>query len=193
MKKKNDDARLIRAYLNGKDKAFELLFKRYERPLFSFILRLVGERRSAEDLFQQTWFKVLQNLASYREKGRFSSWLFGIANNNCIDYLRKKNKAKITDTMSETDLHELASDEPLPDETLQFQEGSEWLHSAIEQLPFNQKQVVLLRIYGEMPFKDIADSLSCSLNTILGRMHYAVTNLRKYAKKDEKVPDDSMC
>ena len=193
MKKKNDDARLIRDYLNGKESAFELLFKRYERPLFSFILRMVNERRSTEDMFQQTWFKVLQNLASYREKGTFSSWLFGIANNCCIDYLRKKNTAKINDTMSETVLHELASDEPLPDETLQVQEGSKWLHSVIEQLPFNQKQVILLRIYGEMPFKDIAESLSCSLNTVLGRMHYAVTNLKKYAKKVEKVPDDSMC
>ena len=193
MKKKNDDARLIRAYLNGKDKAFELLFRRYERPLFSFILRFVGERRSAEDMFQQTWYKVLQNLASYRERGAFSSWLFGIANNCCIDYLRKKNAAKIDDTMSESGKHALASDDPLPDDALQNQEGSEWLQSAIEQLPFNQKQVVLLRIYGEMPFKDIAESLSCSLNTVLGRMHYGVTNLKKYAKKFEKVPDDSMC
>ncbi len=84
-----DDAELIRAYRNGEAEAFEALVRKYERPLFTFLLRLVGNRQSAEDLFQDTFLRVLRALPKYKEDGRFSGWLFGIANNLAVDLLRR--------------------------------------------------------------------------------------------------------
>ncbi|MBN2028856.1 sigma-70 family RNA polymerase sigma factor [bacterium] len=184
MEKIQSDAHLIQSYLSGRERAFEKLLKRYERPLFSFIFRFVGDRQSAEDLFQQTWFKVIQGLPRYKERGSFSSWLFGIANNGCIDFVRKHNRAKRNDLVSGEGMEQLKSDEHNQMDRLLRKEKTIWLEKAIEQLPPDQKQVVLLRIYSELPFKEIARILNDPLNTVLGRMHYAVQNLKKIAKEE---------
>lgn len=183
MDKKPPDAHLICAYLSGQDRAFEKLFKRYEKPLFSFILRFVGNRENAEDLLQQTWLKVLKGLPKYEERGKFSSWLFGIANNCCIDCVRKKSVTKQDNFINPEKLNSLSSIDSNPDEMFVQNEQKVWLEKALTQLPPEQKQVVLLRLYGEMPFKEIARVLNSPLNTVLGRMHYAVQNLRKILKQ----------
>ncbi len=184
MEKISEDAQLIHAYLSGKEKAFEKLLKRYERPLFSFIFRFVYDRQSAEDLFQQTWLKVIQGLSHYEERGTFSSWLFGIANNCCIDHVRRNNKTKRNDLVSSDGMEQLESEELNQMDTLLKKEKASWLEKAVTKLPMDQKQVLLLRIYSELPFKEIAHILNDPLNTILGRMHYAVQNLKKMAAEE---------
>ena len=182
MAKEVTDATLIREYLTGKNKAFDKLYRKYERPLYSFVYRFVGNRESAEDLFQQTWLKVIRGLENYDERGKFASWLFGIANNCCIDLVRQKSKAKQNDYVSEQGMDRLPQKEMISDEQMISKEQTAQLANVIEKLPWEQKQVVLLRVYAEMSFKDIAVMIESPLNTVLGRMHYAVKNLRKLMK-----------
>ena len=156
MTNKKNDARLLRAYLAGKNRAFESLYKKYEKPLFSFILRFIGDRKNAEDIFQQTWFKVLAALPVYEERGAFAGWLFGIANNCCVDFVRNKNYSQKKNSTHESELEMLADGSLDPEEALHKKEKLEWLENVIVQLPVEQKQVVLLRVYSEMPFKEIA-------------------------------------
>ena len=156
-----------------------MLYRRYERQLFSFILKFVKDRANAEDIFQQTWMKAIQGLASYREKGKFSSWLFGIANNACIDHVRKRSRAKIDDFICEEGLDSLKSEGPDPEDAILTSERKTWLNEAISYLPPEQKEVVLLRLQGEIPFKEIARILDTPLNTVLGRMHYAMRQLQR--------------
>ena len=160
-----------------------MLYKRYERPLFSFILKFVKERSSAEDVFQQTWMKAIRGLDGYREKGKFSSWLFGIANNACVDHVRKQARSKIDDFKSEEGLDSFRSDDQDPEDAAIESERKAWLNEAISNLPPEQKEVVLLRLHGEMPFKEIAKMLNTPLNTVLGRMHYAMRHLQKMSVK----------
>lgn len=176
---KPTDADLVKDYRKGNQRAFDILLKRYERPLYSFIFRFVHDRESADDLFQQTWFKVVRNLHLYKEEGKFSSWLFGIANNACIDEIRKDKNKKKNDFISEEGLDSLPNSEGDPMDILQQQEKNQWLEKAIEKLPSEQQQVILLRIYADLSFKEIANLLGSPLNTILGRMHYATQNLKK--------------
>jgi len=184
METKTTDAHLVRDYLRGKDRAFEKLFKRYERPLFSFIFRFVGDRQSAEDMFQQTWLKIIKGLPKYEERGSFSSWLFGIANNCCIDRARKQTRSKVDELTSAEGMDCLKHEGTDPEDKLMKKEKLALLQEAIEKLPFDQKQVVLMRLHGELPFKEIAHAVKCPMNTVLGRMHYAVNNLKKMIEKE---------
>ena len=184
MERKPTDARLVRSYRAGKETAFEMLYKRYERPLFSFILKFVKERAGAQDVFQQTWMKVIRGLESYEEKGKFSSWMFGIANNACVDQARKRSRAKIDDFASEEGLDAFKSEGPDPEDVSIETEKKQWLDQAVSRLPVEQKEVVLLRLQAEIPFKEIAKMLDTPLNTVLGRMHYAMRNLKKMVTED---------
>ena len=190
---KKTDAALLSAYFGGKDKAFETLFKRYKVPLFSFIVRFVGDRKSAEDLFQQTWLKALNALPQYEERGSFPGWLFGIANNCCVDYVRSKTRELRDESFREASLDTLPACEDNPAKILEKKESLQWLKRSVNLLPLEQKQVVLLRIYGDLQFKEIAKLLRVPLNTVLARMHYAVRNLRKRVISEKKeVSNDAL-
>jgi RNA polymerase sigma-70 factor (ECF subfamily) len=184
MDKKPTDAHLIRVFLSERDRAFQKLFDRYEKPLFSFIYRYVKNRHSAEDIFQQTWLKVLKGLTKYREEGKFSSWLFGIAHNCCIDHTRQIKRSKKDDSTCSEGMDRLKGDLRDPESDLLKREQSILIEKAIDKLPDEQKEVVLMRLYGDLPFKEIAEILNSPLNTVLGRMHYAVRNLRKQIRND---------
>lgn len=179
MDDKKPDEKLIRAYRTGNNRAFEILLKRYEKPLFAFIFRFVGDKQTAEDLFQQVWLKILGGFDSYVEKGKFGSWLFGVAHNCCIDYLRSANVSLRNDLSYEEGFDHFASETATPDEIIIQDEERLWLEKAIGELPEDQKEVLLLRLYSNMTFKEIAKQLNCPLNTVLGRMHYAVAHLKK--------------
>lgn len=181
------DAERIKAYSNGDNLAFEALYRQYERPLYSFILRFVTTRNQADDLFQQTWLKVINGLPKYDEQGKFSSWLFGIANNCCIDAIRKnKPSRRVTGDEAERVL-ETMPDGAFDPETLAIKsEEKKLMQEGLAHIPEEQKQVLLLRIHGDMPFKEIASMLDCSINTVLGRMHYAVKNLRKTLQQNTR-------
>ncbi len=174
-----EDAELIRAYQNGEAEAFETLVRKYERPLFTFLLRLVGNRQSAEDLFQDTFLRVLRALPKYQEDGRFSGWLFGIANNLAVDLLRRQRVQRSYFLVDDEalaaaiDYHSAADAEVESAEVMRLVEG------ALQQLPEKQRQVFLLRQHGDLSFKEIAELLGEPLNTVLSHMHYAVTKLRQ--------------
>ena len=184
------DTELIIRYNNGHDQAFAILVDRYRRPLFSYLYRMVGDQEAAKDIFQDVFIKVLKALPDYQDRGKFINWLFSIANAVCIDYLRKK-KRRIkmeTDTLFTDADADLVKDIPdpafSPDDILQNKEQQQILRTAIQNLPIEQRQILLLREHSDLSFKEIANMLDCPLNTVLGRMRYALLNLRKIIKSD---------
>lgn len=186
MKKNRQDGNLIKAYLGGDKMAFQKLYNNYERQLFSYILRYTRNKTAADDVFQQTWIKVINGLKKYEEKGIFSSWLFGIAHNSCIDHIRKNSREKINDNKS-IEIDKMESRQNMcPEKEFLKKEKTQYLKKAIEQLKPDQKDVILLRLYTDLTFKEIAEQLGYSLNTVLGRMHYALINLRKIINGGQK-------
>ncbi len=174
-----DDAELIRAYQNGETEAFATLVRKYQRPLFTFLLRLVGNRQSAEDLFQDTFLRVLRALPQYEEDGRFSGWLFGIANNLAVDLLRRRRVQRSYFLNDEEALASAVDYQNATDAEVESAEIMRLAEDALRQLPEKQRQVFLLRQHGDLSFKEIAELLGEPLNTVLSHMHYAVTKLRK--------------
>ena len=174
-----DDSELIRNFQNGNEEAFAALVRKYRRPLFTFLLRLVGNQQSAEDLFQDTFVRVLRALPDYMEGGRFSGWLFGIANNLAVDLLRHRRVHRSHFQDDEDALTAAVDYHNATDAEVERAELARAVESALQQLPEKQRQVFLLRQHGEMSFKEIAAKLGEPLNTVLSHMHYAVTKLRK--------------
>lgn len=174
-----DDSELIRNFQNGNEEAFAALVQKYQRPLFTFLLRLVGNQQSAEDLFQDTFVRVLRALPGYKEDGRFSGWLFGIANNLAVDLLRHR---RVHRGHFQDDVDALAAAidyHSVTDAEVEKAELAHLVENALQQLSEKQRQVFLLRQHGEMSFKEIAEKLGEPLNTVLSHMHYAVTKLRQ--------------
>ena len=174
-----DDAELICAYQNGEAEAFVMLVRKYERPLFTFLLRLVGNRQSAEDLFQDTFLRVLRALPKYQEGGRFSGWLFGIANNLAVDLLRRQRVQRRYLFDDEKALAAAIDYQSVADAEVESTELRRLVEGALQQLPEKQRQVFLLRQHGDLSFKEIAELLDEPINTVLSHMHYAVTKLRQ--------------
>ena len=186
------DKELIQRYREGDIKAFDLLFNRYKKPLFNFIYRLIGNKANAEDIFQEVFLRAIKGISGYRHQKEFSCWLYRIANNLIIDTFRKEKRGKVVSletTIKENRgesllLKDVISDKKhLPSQSLEREELREKLEKAIELLPFEQRQVFVLREHSQLPFKEIASLLSCSVNTALGRMHYALKNLRNHLRE----------
>ncbi|MCB0280169.1 MAG: sigma-70 family RNA polymerase sigma factor [Calditrichaeota bacterium] len=165
----------LKQYYSGDTKAFDKIIERYKKPLFGFIFKMVQNREIAEDIFQDTFIKVIHYGKDYKEQGKFHSWIFNIAHNLCRDFWRKKSTQNeyVDETLLDQDIDQNQS----ALDQLYESENKEWLETAIDRLPEKQKEVVLLYVYSEMSFKDIADMLKCSINTVLGRMHYAKQKL----------------
>jgi RNA polymerase sigma factor (sigma-70 family) len=186
--KKHDpgsDSSLIVRFLSGDTKAFEALINPYRQRVYSYLCRMVSDSDAAKDLFQDMMVKVLKSLPKYQEQQKFSNWLFSIAHNLAMNYIQKQ-KQKSTIILgnefsdSDTELFGVLADESFsPEEILKKKELQDILKSSIEKLPIEQKQILLLREYSGLPFKEIARMLDCPLNTVLGRMRYALLNLRK--------------
>ena len=179
------DSILIDQFLNGDGKAFEDLVNKYRGKLYSYLYQMVGDSEAAKDLFQDVIVKVLKYLPKYEDKQKFSNWLFRIAHNTAISLIqRHKRKLNIisenTIFDSEIEFSGVLADESFSPETLMNKkELQQILKSAIQRLPIEQKEILILREFSEMPFKEIAHMLDCSINTVLGRMRYALLNLRK--------------
>jgi RNA polymerase sigma-70 factor (ECF subfamily) len=166
---------LVTGLKAGDPAAFESLVRGFGDRLYRFVRRLVGERW-ADDLTQETFVRVYRTVGSYRPTGRFEAWMYTVANHACIDFLRHRRP--------EVALSEVEPDasSPSPLERIEEDERRRALLKAVERLPADQKQVFLLREEAGMSFREIADALGCPLNTALGRMHYAMENLRKALK-----------
>ncbi len=177
------DQDLIQQYLSGNNIAIEKLINRHRTKVFTYIVLVVKNQQLAEDIFQDTFIKVIRSLVDgkYKDNGRFVSWVIRIAHNLIIDHFRKE---KQINTLSNDDYEadifnsKKFSDQNIEDLMIRDQITND-VRQLIDELPDEQKQVILLRHYGGLSFKEIAEQTDVSINTALGRMRYALINLRK--------------
>lgn len=184
-----DDYALIKQYLSGNSNCLEVLINRHRNKVFSYILLVVKNRELAEDIFQDTFIKVIKSLHAgrYKEEGRFVSWVTRISHNLIIDHFRKAKHLKtIADDDVEAPLFNSAkfSDINIEDLLINNQITSD-IKKIICDLPNEQHEVVKLRYYYDMSFKEIAEQTGVSINTALGRMRYAIINLRKLIEESK--------
>jgi RNA polymerase sigma factor (sigma-70 family) len=176
------DNELIQRYINGDENSLNLLLNKHQRKIFSFILMRVKDRTLSEDIFQDTFFKVIDSLRNgkYNEEGKFLPWVMMIANNLCMDHFRRiKRMPIIVDSDGKDILNVLRfADESREDEIIK-QQTSKTVKELVEKLPADQKEVLILRHYADLSFKEIAEMTGTNINTALGRMRYALLNLRK--------------
>lgn len=183
------DAQLIAEYRDGNNRAFGQLVARYKDPLFTYLLRMVKDPKTAEDLFQETFLKVIKGIFNYDERGCFNNWLFGIAYRLIIDYSRKNGRktemfeAMENDKVDKNFNIQFQDMEAGPDQKTEQKQLRAMLDSAFQKLPFDQKQVFLLREHSGLTFQEIADLLDRPLNTVLAQMRYSLNNLKKILEK----------
>ena len=177
-----DDAVLVSDYIKGNERALEILVLRHKLKIYNFIYSKVFDRDTAEDIFQETFIKVIKTLKRgvYNEEGKFLPWVMRIAHNLVIDFFRKNNRIPTFDNNEEYDIFQLISDgSPTAERSMIDEQVAEDLQKLIVELPDDQKDVLIMRLYKDMSFKEIAESTGVSINTALGRMRYAIINLRK--------------
>lgn len=183
---KQTDEMLVAAYANGCNEAFDELLNRYKSKLFGYIFQVVKDRDLADDIFQETFVKAIMTIRQgrYQESGRFGAWLCRIARNLAVDFFRQeKSEASVStdesecDILNRKDLAEATIEEQLID--VQIEED---VRRLVKHLPDAQREVVEMRFYADLSFKEIAERTGVSINTALGRMRYALMNLRRIAK-----------
>jgi len=182
------DSKLVKNYINGCEKSLEPLILRHKQRIFSFIRSKVLDKEVAEDIFQDTFIKVINTLkrGSYNEEGKFLPWVMRIAHNLVIDYFRKNKRIPRFNNTDEFDIFSVISDSVLNiEKQLIRAQILEDVKGLIVELPDDQKQVLVMRMYKDMSFKEISENTGVSINTALGRMRYALINLRKLIKKHE--------
>jgi len=180
------DSVLVNNYINGHEKSLEILIIRHKQRIFSFILSKVSDREVAEDIFQDTFIKVINTLkrGAYNEEGKFLPWVMRIAHNLIIDHFRRNKRLPKFNNTDDFDIFDVLSDEMLSVENQIIKNQIlEDVKKLVEELPEDQKEVLLMRMYKDMSFKEIAENTDVSINTALGRMRYALINLRKLIEK----------
>ena len=184
------DNELIARYQVGEEHALKTLILRYERRLFSYLMVSVKNKELAEDIFQDTFIKVINTIRSgnYQEEGKFFQWIMRIANNLKIDYYRRLQRMPTVDGGEEFDIFTIigSKDESVEEKMIREQTYSDLTHY-VEYLPEEQKEVLKMRIYNDYSFKEIAEMTNVSINTALGRMRYALINRRKIMSKHHVV------
>lgn len=182
------DQDLIHLYVNGNEGGLVELLRRYQSKIYTSIYLLVKDEDLAEDIFQDTFIKVINTLKAkkYNEEGKFLPWVSRIAHNLVIDHFRREKRAPMINNGDDFDIFEVLGnyDESMEDRLVREQTHKD-LKSLIQKLPSEQKEVLLMRHFGDMSFKDIADITGVSINTALGRMRYALNNLRKMMQSKE--------
>lgn len=176
------DTQLIRAFQEGNANALEILINRYKDKIFSSILFLVKDKYLAEDLFQDVFIKVIDTLRNnrYTEEGKFLPWALRISHNLCVDYFRKVKRTPAVKTSDDRDIFEVINVVEDSTETkIMANQSHEKIRKMLDLLPEEQREVIVLRHFADMSFKEIADITNCSINTALGRMRYGLLNLRR--------------
>jgi RNA polymerase sigma factor (sigma-70 family) len=182
------DRDLVRLYQKGEEQAITELIHRYKSKIFTSIFFLVRKRELAEDLFQETFIKIITSLREkrYNEEGKFLPWAIRIAHNLVIDHFRKDQHMPM-----QRDTEEYSIFDFMPQrsrnavEEMIYQEKINKVRQLIEHLPFEQREVVIMRHYGELSFKEISKILNININTALGRMHYAILKMREMVKEEK--------
>ena len=185
-----DDQELVRQYLEGHEFAFETLLHRHKRKVWSHIYLLVRDRELTEDLFQEAFIKVVHTLKSgkYNEEGKFLPWVMRIAHNLVIDHFRRNKKMPLVHSTEEHDVFAaIAQPGKNVEQRMVNTQIDEDVRKLIDHLPEEQREVVIMRTYLGMSFKEIAEHTEVSINTALGRMRYALINMRKMIRQHEIV------
>ena len=190
MEPQAEDSTLVRDYISGDERALEVLIKRHNQRLSSFIYSKVFDKEITEDIFQDTFIKVIRTLklGKYNEEGKFLPWVMRIAHNLVIDHYRKSNRMPRYESSPEFNIFGILQDDKLNAENqlIKAQIESD-ISSLIAELPEEQQTVLQMRMYRDMSFKEIAENTGVSINTALGRMRYALINLRKLIEENDIV------
>ncbi len=184
------DHQVVKNYISGEESALEILIHRHRAKIYTTIYMFVKDKYLAEDIFQDTFIKIIDSLraGNYREEGKFLPWALRIAHNLCIDYFRKLKRRPSIVTEDGFDIFSvLKISEDNAEQTLIKDQSKKKVRDLLNKLPNEQKEVVILRHYAEMSFKEIAKMTGVSINTALGRMRYALINLRKMVEEKEVV------
>ena len=180
------DAQLVSNYILGEEIALSVLINRHQARLYGFIFSKIQDRDATEDVFQDTFIKVIRTLkrGNYNEQGKFLPWVMRIAHNLVIDYFRKNNRMPKFKNKGDFDIFSVLSDEsPNAENKIVENQIADHLRILLEELPEDQKMVIKMRIYQDMSFKEISENTGVSINTALGRMRYGLINLRKMINK----------
>lgn len=184
------DALLVKDYIAGDESALAVLIKRHESKIYGFIYSKVADREVSNDIFQDTFIKVIKTLKtqSYNEEGKFLPWIMRIAHNLIIDFYRKSKKMPLFRETEEFSIFSIMSDDSLTVENQLIADQVEVdIRRLVDELPLDQKEVLIMRMYQDMSFKEISETTGVSINTALGRMRYAIMNLRKIIDKHQIV------
>lgn len=185
------DQELISGYLSGNHSSLEILINRHKQKVFSYILLVVRDKHLADDIFQDTFIKVINTIrtGTYKEEGKFIQWVMRIAHNLIIDHFRKSRRLPLLETNPEEG--DVFDNLRIVEDSIEDQMILEQIHDdvrkLIDYLPAEQREVLVMRHYGDMSFKEIAEQTDVSINTALGRMRYALINLRKLIDKKEII------
>ncbi len=184
------DSQLIELYIQGEEQALEFLIRKHQSRIFNFIYSKVRNRDVANDLFQDVFIKVINTLKAgqYSEEGKFLPWILRISHNLVIDYFRKNKRSPVFTNTDDFDIFHVVKDEGLNIESVMIKEQIDSdVIKLLEELPEDQKEVLKMRIFQDMSFKEIAENTGVSINTALGRMRYALINLRKLIEKHQII------
>lgn len=176
------DQQLIHLYVDGDNDAFSTIVLRYKEKIFTSIYLLVKDRYLAEDFFQEVFIKVIDTLRAgkYTDEGKFLPWAMRIAHNMCVDHFRKVKRTPTIKTSDDKDIFEVLNFfEPGADQKMMANQSHDRVRRLVDMLPEDQREVIILRHYANLSFKEISDLTNCSINTALGRMRYGLINLRK--------------
>jgi RNA polymerase sigma-70 factor (ECF subfamily) len=184
------DSLLVHNYIAGDENALTILINRHQSKIFGFIYSKISDRDISNDIFQDTFIKVIKTLKSnsYNEEGKFLPWVMRIAHNLIIDHYRKNKKMPMFRETEEFSIFSIMTDDSLTIENKIIQEQVDVdLRKLIDELPADQKEVLLMRMYQDMSFKEISEVTGVSINTALGRMRYALMNMRKVIDKHQII------
>jgi RNA polymerase sigma-70 factor (ECF subfamily) len=184
------DSVLVSNYIFGSEKSLEILVIRHKQRIFGFILSKVLDKEIAEDIFQDTFIKVINTLkkGTYNEEGKFLPWVMRIAHNLIIDHFRRVKRIPKFKNNSDFDIFSVISDDVLNiEKQLIKNQILENVRELVYELPEDQKEVLIMRMYKDMSFKEISENTNVSINTALGRMRYALINLRKLIEKHQII------
>ena len=176
------DQQLIHLYMDGDADALATIIVRYKDKIYTSIYLLVKDRYLAEDIFQDVFIRVIDTLKSgkYTDEGKFLPWAMRIAHNMCVDHFRKVKRTPVIKTSDDRDIFEVLNfSEPGADQRIMAGQSHDRVRKMVDMLPEDQREVIILRHYADLSFKEIADLTKCSINTALGRMRYGLINLRK--------------
>lgn len=181
-----NDQELVDLYVAGDESCLELLIRRHKKRVFSYIMMVVRDRHLAEDIFQDTFIKVIHTLkrGSYSDEGKFLPWVLRIAHNLVIDHFRRQKRMPMVDAGEDFDIFSvLVLRQGNQEDKLVKRQMRTDIRKLIDKLPQEQREVLLMRHYMDMSFKEIADTTNVSINTALGRMRYALINMRRMMEK----------